>query len=131
MRFIYVKFLQNLLGNAIKYRSASRPRIHVAARADGHEWIISVADNGIGIAPEYHEQVFGLFKRLNSRERYSGTGLGLAICKKLVERYGGRIWVESELGKGSTFFIRLPAANHQPAVLLRHEVEGGVECSIL
>jgi light-regulated signal transduction histidine kinase (bacteriophytochrome) len=103
------QILQNLVGNALKYRSERRPEIQVNARREGREWIISVQDNGIGIAPHYQEQIFGLFKRLHSGDRYSGTGLGLAICRKLLERYGGRIWLESESGEGSIFFFTLPA----------------------
>jgi PAS domain S-box-containing protein len=97
---------QNLIGNAVKYRSDEPPRIHVSARHLGRMWCFSVQDNGIGIDPEYKETIFGLFKRL-SRD-YSGTGIGLAICRRVVERYGGRIWVESELGKGATFFFTVP-----------------------
>jgi len=103
------QILQNLIGNALKYRGADPPRVHVAARRQDQTWIFSVQDNGIGIAPEYREYVFGLFKRLGSTREHAGTGIGLAICKKLVERYGGRIWVESEEGKGSTFFFSVPA----------------------
>ena len=99
----------NLISNALKYRSAVTPRIHVEARKDGEFWLLSVKDNGIGIEPQYQDQVFGLFKRLHSVGKYPGTGLGLAICKKLVERYGGRIWVESIFGEGSTFLFTLPA----------------------
>jgi PAS domain S-box-containing protein len=102
------QLFQNLIGNALKYHGAAPPRIHVGARKDGATWIISVQDNGIGIDPEYQETVFELCKRLHAASQYPGTGVGLAICKKLVERYGGRIWVESELGKGSTFFFSIP-----------------------
>lgn len=84
---------QSLLTNALKYRSDKPPAVRVTAERDGHEWVISVADNGIGIDPAYCDQIFELFKRLHTRETYSGTGLGLAICKKLVEHYRGRIWV--------------------------------------
>lgn len=98
----------NLIANAIKYRSEKRPEIKIQAERGQSEWILSVQDNGIGIDPRYGEQIFGLFKRLHSAEEYSGTGIGLAICRKIVQRYGGRIWVESELGKGATFLFTVP-----------------------
>jgi len=93
---------QNLIANSIKYRSPDPPKIHIAAEETDDEWVFSFSDNGIRIDPHYHEQIFGLFKRLHGRE-YPGTGMGLALCKRIVERGGGRIWVESELGNGATF----------------------------
>jgi len=99
---------QNIIGNAIRYRSAAPPRIHVSAERDGDAWKFSVRDNGIGIESEYKEQIFGLFKRLHAASEYPGTGMGLAICQRVVERSGGRIWVESEPGRGSTFYFVLP-----------------------
>ena len=107
-----VQLFQNLVGNAIKYRKDEEaPRIRVEAQRRGAYWQISVADNGIGIDPEYREKVFGIFKRLHDQAKYSGTGIGLAICKRIVGLNGGRIWVESEgPGKGSTFFFTLPCA---------------------
>jgi len=103
------QLFQNLIGNAIKYRSERRLIVNVTAvREDGH-WLFAIQDNGIGIRPEYKETIFGIFKRLHTNDRYSGTGMGLAICQRIVERYRGRIWVESEPGQGSTFFFTVQA----------------------
>lgn len=100
----------NLLANAIKYRGDQPPRVHVTARNAGAEWIISVRDHGIGINPKYTAKVFELFERLHTSSEYEGTGIGLAICRRIVQRHGGRIWVESGLGEGCTFFFTLPIA---------------------
>ncbi len=118
-----VGVFQNLIGNAVKFRGEEPPRIHVSAElkavsADrqADEWVFTVRDNGIGIAPEYHERIFEIFQRLHTASEYPGTGIGLALCKRIVTRHGGRIWVESEPGKGSTFLFTIP----------EHQERGGV-----
>lgn len=104
-----VQLFQNLVGNAIKYQSPGVPRVHISAvESSGDRWTFSVKDNGLGIDPLYSEKIFGMFQRLHKREEFAGTGIGLAICKKIVERHGGRISVQSQLGQGSTFRFALP-----------------------
>jgi light-regulated signal transduction histidine kinase (bacteriophytochrome) len=101
---------QNLLGNALKFRSSERaPKVRISATREGGQVTFAVSDNGIGIEERFFERVFGMFQRLHSRERYEGAGVGLALCAKIVRRHGGSIWVESEVGNGSTFFFTLPA----------------------
>ncbi|MBS4096936.1 MAG: GHKL domain-containing protein [Sulfuricella sp.] len=102
------QLFQNLLSNAIKFHRDEAPTIHVGARHEGQQWVFTVSDNGIGIAPEYFEAIFLIFKRLHSREKYAGNGIGLAICKRIVERHNGHIWVVSAPGSGSTFYFTMP-----------------------
>jgi PAS domain S-box-containing protein len=115
-RIQLAQVLQNLIENGIKYRGEEAPRIHVSAQLQGDEWIFSIQDNGIGIARKYHERIFEIFRRLHSLQAYPGTGIGLAICRRVVQRHGGRIWVESEPGRGANFLFSLPAGT---------EAEGG------
>ncbi|PYR01653.1 MAG: hypothetical protein DMF97_07060 [Acidobacteria bacterium] len=102
------QLLQNLIGNAIKFHGAGPPRVHVAACEREGEWVFAVKDNGIGIEPEYFDRIFVIFQRLHVAADYPGTGIGLAVCKRIVERHGGRIWVESESGAGATFSFTVP-----------------------
>lgn len=106
--FQLLQLFQNLIGNAIKYRSSEAPMVRVSASRQGDSWVFSVQDNGIGIAEQYHPRIFQLFQRLHSQKQYSGTGIGLAICQRIVDRHGGRLWVESEPNRGSTFYFSIP-----------------------
>ena len=99
------RVFQNIVGNAIKYRGEKRVEIQIDARRDGAEWMFAVKDNGIGFEMIYAEKIFGVFQRLHGDGKYDGTGVGLATCKRIVERYGGRIWVESVVGEGTTFYF--------------------------
>jgi PAS domain S-box-containing protein len=108
------QLFQNIIGNAIKYRSTEPPRIHVSAKKNrAREWVFSMRDNGLGIDPQYFEKIFEMFQRLHRREEFSGTGIGLTLCKKIAERHGGRIWVEANAGPGSTFHLALPESRIQ------------------
>jgi light-regulated signal transduction histidine kinase (bacteriophytochrome) len=103
-----VQLMQNLVGNAIKFRGSERPMVQITAKPGQRDWTFSVKDNGIGLNKEYADKIFQMFQRLHNQDQYPGTGVGLAIAKKIVERHGGRIWVESEEGKGATFFFTIP-----------------------
>ena len=111
------ELFQNLIGNALKFRAEEPPRIRIAAEREGAAWKFSISDNGIGIAPEYQEKIFEIFRRLQGREKYPGTGIGLTVCRKIVAHHGGQIGVESEEGGGATFHFTLPdhGAGEQPA----------------
>ena len=108
-----LQVFQNLIANAIKFHGPEPPQIQVKTERRNHEWVFAIQDNGIGIAPEHQKRIFAIFQRLHHRSEYPGTGIGLAICKKIVERHGGRIWVESQLAKGSTFYFSLPEVEQQ------------------
>jgi len=104
------------LSNAIKYKGTGLFKIHISASRQGAEWLFSIKNNGIGIAPEYLDKIFILCQRLHTRNEHPGTGIGLAVCKKIVERHGGKIWGESQVGKGSTFYFMLPEKDKSPQV---------------
>ena len=109
-RIQLTQLFQNLISNAVKFNASRRPRVAVTARRAGSMWEFGVADNGIGIDPAHFERIFQVFQRLHTRETYAGTGIGLAVCRKIVERHGGTIWIESAKGQGATFCFTLQAA---------------------
>ena len=110
------QLLQNLITNAIKFHGNDPPKIHISAQELENEWMFNITDNGIGIDPRHQEQIFSIFKRLNRRQEYEGTGIGLSICKRIVQKHDGQIWVESETGKGSTFYFTIPLRNDKISI---------------
>ena len=107
-RLQLTQLMQNLVGNAVKYHGTAPPEVRVSAARSNGQWLLSVADNGIGIDPQHFERIFAIFQRLHTSEEYSGTGIGLALCKRIVERHGGHIWLESRPGSGATFHFTIP-----------------------
>ena len=108
---LLIQLLQNLISNAIKYHGKETPKIHIYAQKDENQYLFSVKDNGIGMSPDHLKQIFTIFKRLHTNEEHEGTGIGLAIADKIIQQFKGSIWVESELGKGSTFYFTIPIKN--------------------
>jgi signal transduction histidine kinase len=119
-----VQVFSNLIGNAVKYRSGQKPQIHISVGDQGTDWIFAVRDNGIGFDMRYADEIFGMFKRLPNLDRYEGSGVGLALCKAVIQRYHGRIWVESEPGKGSTFFFTVPNTGEPSDIIGKPTVAG-------
>ena len=109
-RTLLVAVFQNLVGNAVKFRGDAPPVVRVEARQDGKDWVVTCSDDGIGIEPQYAERIFALFQRLHPKETYEGTGIGLSLTRKIVEHHGGRIWLETDASRGTTFRFTLPVA---------------------
>jgi light-regulated signal transduction histidine kinase (bacteriophytochrome) len=108
---LMIQLFQNLISNAIKYKGEETPKIHISSLRERDQYIVTVKDKGIGMSPEHMKHIFTIFKRLHSQEEYEGTGIGLSIAQKIVQRHHGKIWAESELGKGSTFYFTIPQIN--------------------
>ena len=108
-----IQLFQNLIGNAVKFHGRRKPQVHISAKRQDAEWVFAIRDNGIGMESDQQERIFSIFQRLHHRSEYPGTGIGLAICKKIVERHGGRIWVESEVGQGSTFYFTVKEGKNE------------------
>ena len=109
-----IQLFQNLIGNAVKFHGQEPLQVHISAKLQDGDWVFAVRDNGIGIAPEQQERIFLIFQRLHHRSEYPGTGIGLALCHRIVERHGGKIWVESEVGKGATFYFTIKGGKNAP-----------------
>jgi light-regulated signal transduction histidine kinase (bacteriophytochrome) len=112
----FLQLFQNFISNAIKFRRDVPPIIHIGVEEQSNQWLFSIKDNGIGIESKYFDRLYNIFYRLHTKDEYPGTGIGLPICKKIVQRYGGKIWVESELGKGTTFFFTIPIKKKQKSL---------------
>jgi light-regulated signal transduction histidine kinase (bacteriophytochrome) len=109
------QLFQNLIGNAVKFRSQDSPKVDIRVSQVEGGWVFSIRDNGLGIDPEHKDTIFHVFRRLHSRDKYPGSGIGLAICKRIVERHGGEIWVDSTPGQGSTFYFSVPDQTERTA----------------
>ncbi|MEM9004555.1 MAG: ATP-binding protein, partial [Cyanobacteria bacterium P01_F01_bin.86] len=119
-----MQLFQNLIGNAIKFRQPEQtPKIHISVERTEEAWLFGIQDNGIGIDPQFFDRIFVIFQRLHTRDEYAGSGMGLAICKKIVECHRGQIWVESELGQGTTFYFTLPVGGLDPSYANRWKTQ--------
>jgi light-regulated signal transduction histidine kinase (bacteriophytochrome) len=122
---LLVQLFQNLVGNGVKFHGQDPPHVHVGVRRDGPVWEFCVSDNGIGIEPQYADRIFVIFQRLHPKDEYEGTGIGLALCRKIVEYHGGRIWLDTETHRGTTFRFTLPVAGSAPQAVPTRPTDGG------